>query len=375
MKITIVQGAFLPIPAIMGGAVEKRWFLMAQEFAKQGHEVVHISKTHPGFDKKEYINGVLHIRIKGFMTPKNAILLKFYDLIYACRTLKNIQSDIVVTNTFWLPMLLRNKKKGAVCVDVARMPKGQMRFYKHVARLRANSSAVKNAIVEEASFLESKVKVIPNPLTFLTDNVVGVPKNKEKIILYVGRIHPEKGINILIEAFIKAEKKGLKGYQLKIIGPYKVNQGGGGDKYVEMLKKAALGNQNILFIDPIYDAEKLNKEYKTASIFAYPSLAEKGETFGIAPLEAMAWGCIPIVSNLDCFKDFIIAKKNGYIFDHRSESAIDEVVKYIFEIADLEKKESEMIRNNAIKVRETHSVLCISNMFLEDFKHMLNGEN
>jgi hypothetical protein len=32
MKITIVFGAFLPVPPIMTGAIEKSWFALAQGF-------------------------------------------------------------------------------------------------------------------------------------------------------------------------------------------------------------------------------------------------------------------------------------------------------------------------------------------------------
>jgi glycogen synthase len=34
-------------------------------------------------------------------------------------------------------------------------------------------------------------------------------------------------------------------------------------------------------------------------------VAETGEAFGVAPIEAMAYGCAPLVSNLACFRDFI----------------------------------------------------------------------
>lgn len=44
MKIVIVQGAFLPIPPIYGGAVEKIWFKLGEKFTHFGSEVVHISK-------------------------------------------------------------------------------------------------------------------------------------------------------------------------------------------------------------------------------------------------------------------------------------------------------------------------------------------
>ena len=65
MKITIVQGAFLPVPPIMGGAVEKVWLRLGQEFAAAGHEVVHVSRTHPQLPTEERIEGVRHVRVRG----------------------------------------------------------------------------------------------------------------------------------------------------------------------------------------------------------------------------------------------------------------------------------------------------------------------
>ena len=37
----------------------------------------------------------------------------------------------------------------------------------------------------------------------------------------------------------------------------------------------------------------------------------------VAPLEAMANGCVPLVSSLDCFRDYIQDGMNGFVFDHR----------------------------------------------------------
>ena len=49
----------------------------------------------------------------------------------------------------------------------------------------------------------AKVRMIPNPLTYPTEqiDVEQTWSAREQVILYVGRIHPEKGIHILIEAF------------------------------------------------------------------------------------------------------------------------------------------------------------------------------
>lgn len=68
----------------------------------------------------------------------------------------------------------------------------------------------------------------------------------------------------------------------------------------------------------MFDEEALIKEYHAASIFAYPSLAETGEAFGLAALEAMAAGCAVIVSNLRCFDDFIADGITSLRFDHRA---------------------------------------------------------
>jgi hypothetical protein len=69
MKITIVLGAFLPVPPIMGGAVEKSWFALAQEFVSRSHDVTIVSRAFPGFARHEVVDGLRHIRFRGFDTP------------------------------------------------------------------------------------------------------------------------------------------------------------------------------------------------------------------------------------------------------------------------------------------------------------------
>src|SRR3974390_968192 len=107
MKITIVQGPFLPIPPVMGGAVEKIWYGLGQEFARRGHEVTHVSQEHESFNKEEFVERVRHIRIPGFEIPRSLVLLKWRDLVYSRRALRVLpESDVLVTNTFWLPIIV-----------------------------------------------------------------------------------------------------------------------------------------------------------------------------------------------------------------------------------------------------------------------------
>jgi glycosyltransferase involved in cell wall biosynthesis len=367
LKIVIVQGAFLPVPPLLGGAVEKIWFSMGKEFASRGHEVIHISRLYKDTLIEEKLDGVNHIRVKGYQTPSSAVKLKLLDLLYSRRTLKKIppDADIIITNTFWTPILLRGQAGKKVYVDVQRMPKGQMKLYRHVGKFRANSKPVATSIKEELpANVHTNVSMVPNPLPFSTPPEVNIDK-KKKNILFTGRIHPEKGISLLIEAFKLLEP----GWRLQIIGPWQIESGGGGDTHLNFLKELAKGYP-IEFIPPIYNTAALNEYYRSASVFVYPSLAEKGETFGLAALEAMAFGCIPIVSELKCFQDFIVNGRNGLIFNHRAERPHLELKKKIDMLTENATLRLSLTKE-AIKVNESHSISTIASEFLKDFDSLL----
>jgi glycosyltransferase involved in cell wall biosynthesis len=364
MKITIVQGAFLPIPPQLGGAVEKRWFSLAKEFVNQGHEVEYISKTYQGFLNKEREDGINHQRVKGFKTPSSGIILKFLDLLYTLKAVRKIanDTDIIISNTFWLPFLLSSCQKKKCIIDVARMPKGQMRFYTSNAILRANSTPVLNAIKREIKIkYHQKVVMIPNFLPFKHSAILDFSK-KEKIILYTGRIHPEKGLDILIKAFASLS---ANDWRLLIVGPYSTEAGGGGNTYLNDLKRLSQGSR-VEFVEPIFDIDQLNAIYAKASIFVYPSVAEQGETFGVSPLEAMSWGCATIVSNLECFKDFLIHNENGLCFDHRSVNKVEILSKYINDLIANRQFVCELATAGC-KVNQTHSTEILAKVFLLEF--------
>lgn len=264
MKITIVQGAFLPVPPVMGGAVEKVWFALGQEFARRGHEVVQISRATAQFPREEVIAGVKHLRVRGYNAPRSLIWLKFLDLLYSIRTMSILpKADIIVTNTFWLPLLLRNSERGRVYVHVARYPKGQTRFYGKAARLQAPSHAVARGIADEAPRLAQKITVIPYPAPRpVLSAVEGSTAEREppsiaereKIVLFVGRVHPEKGVHFLVEAFAQAARTVFADWKLMIVGPTEDKQGGGGRSYLLDLKGLAKNaDGKISFRGPIFD--------------------------------------------------------------------------------------------------------------------------
>ncbi|GAB3641445.1 hypothetical protein GCM10027423_20810 [Spirosoma arcticum] len=344
---------------------------MGQEFAALGHEVVHIGRSHADLSANETVCGVNYIRIPGYDTPASIIKLKWLDLLYSIRAVKEIpkDADIVVTNTFWSPVLLNSKLRKKLCVSVERLPKGQMWLYRHASILRANSTPVAEAIRQELpSDQHQRVITIPNPLPFHQVPPIDFSE-KKRVLLYVGRLHPEKGIELLIKSF----KTLHADWKLRIVGPSDVSTGGGGTPYLESLKRLA-GEANIEFTGPVFDMNLLNQFYAEASIFVYPSIAEQGETFGLAPLEAMAWGCVPVVSNLSCFRDFIDNEANGLIFDHRSHDAVRLLSQQI-ERLQREANFRYKLAQQALQVRQSHSVAFVASQFISKFERHTNERN
>lgn len=322
MKITIVLGAFFPVPPTMGGAVEKAWFALAHEFVARGHVVTMISRAVTHRARDEVVDGIRHLRVCGYNTPRSLLWLKALDLFYSLRVRRVLPAaDILVTNTFWLPILTRDPWRGKIYVHVGRYPKGQMRFYCRSARLQAPSSEIAQAIVNEAPALADKTIAIPYPRPLIGDSPPPI-EAREKILLFVGRVHPEKGVHILVEAFTRAAGNELADWRLMIVGPSAVKEGGGGDQYLAQLQQVGPKGA-VEFCGPIFNEAQLAATFRRARIFAYPSLAARGETFGLAPLEAMSHGCAVIVSALGCFRDFIADGATGFVFDHKASDPAD----------------------------------------------------
>ncbi len=135
-------------------------------------------------------------------------------------------------------------------------------------------------------------------------------------VLYAGRIHPEKGVDVLLSAARRLADAGRR-LSLEIVGPWTVAEGGGGPDYRRHLQQLA-GGLPVTWAEPVYDRPALARVYRAAEIFCYPSVAERGETFGVAPLEAMACGLPVVVSDLACFRDYVDPGVNGLTFDHRA---------------------------------------------------------
>lgn len=353
--------------------MEKVWFALGKEFVRRGHGVCHISRRYRSLPHRENIEGVWHTRVPGYDFRSSLVWLKFLDLCYSLRVLPSLpDADILVSNTFWLPILARKRSLGRLYIHVGRFPKGQMRFYSHAARLQTVSTAIADAIVAEVPRQAERVRVIPYPLSeeYGAGDLCEQPREKE--LLYVGRVHAEKGLHLLIKAFSAVAGTGMKGWRLVVVGPSEIELGGGGPRYLRELKQLAEpAADRIEWVGPVFEAARLARYYRRASLFVYPSLAERGETFGLAPLEAMSHGCPPLVSNLACFQDHVTDGVSGFIFEHRTAEPVESLAARLNELA-LDDARLSAVGAAARRKTGEYRLSAIADRFLADFKSVLN---
>ena len=132
-------------------------------------------------------------------------------------------------------------------------------------------------------FPTSRVNEISNPIPF---DINLVEKSKIKKIVYFGRIHPHKNLELVIDSFIGSDISNE--WQLEIYG-IRDNE-----NYYEKLKKKILNHSNIHIKDPIFGQEK-QKVMKESWLNI---LVSKSEVLSLSILESGLFG-LPSLVNED----------------------------------------------------------------------------
>lgn len=108
----------------------------------------------------------------------------------------------------------------------------------------------------------------------------------EYLVLFLGRIDPNKGVGLLIEAFAKLKD----GAKLAIVGPDEGHR----EEFERLAADRGLG-ESVLFTGPLYGDQKWSA-YLDADIYVLPSVREN---FGMTVLEALSCGT-PVVLTEGC---------------------------------------------------------------------------
>ena len=141
---------------------------------------------------------------------------------------------------------------------------------------------------------------------------------EEPVVLFLSRLIPRKGADILIEAFAQACSESGR---LVIAGP----EGEPGYRaYLDRCAKQSGVNARVIFTGPLYDEEK-KAALADTDIFALPS---RYENFANAPAEAMACG-IPVIITDSCGICSLVNGRAGLVIAPEREALTEALRKLI----------------------------------------------
>ena len=151
-------------------------------------------------------------------------------------------------------------------------------------------------------------------------------REKENVILNVGRFFSgshNKKHGVMIDAFKRMCDRGLKGWELHMVGgvaPGKIHA-----EYLDRVKRKAQGYPIFLHTDaPFHELKQL---YERASIYWHASGYGENENrnpirfehFGITTVEAMAAGTVPVVIAKAGQLETVEHGKSGFLWNNLSE--------------------------------------------------------
>jgi D-inositol-3-phosphate glycosyltransferase len=166
--------------------------------------------------------------------------------------------------------------------------------------------------------------------------------SEKRVILYVGRVEPIKGIDILLRAVANLEC--TKDTELLIVGG---NSGRDTEKERLQALSVELGIEDIVtFTGPVKQA-LLPTYYSAADVFVLPSYSE---SFGLVALESMACGTPVVVSRVGGLKTFVKNGETGYLIPWRCPEPFAQRLDMLLANPDLREAMGKAARARALEM-------------------------
>jgi glycosyltransferase involved in cell wall biosynthesis len=178
-------------------------------------------------------------------------------------------------------------------------------------------------------------------------------------LLFFGRIHPKKGIELILKVFNELPSK--KNYTLTIIGPANVNY----LKKIHNLIDDLKINSYVRILKPIFDEADKVKLLKDHDIFILPSFEEADS---VALKEALACG-IPVIISKQCRFNEVEDYKCGLVIENNK---LEDLLIAIQKISN--KDSINIARDNAIRlIDEKYTSDLMNENFYEIYYDASNG--
>ena len=319
-------------PRVVGG-ISRVVYDLSRTLLKDGHDVTVVTYREGDAPYFEDDKGVKVYRVDNYMinpnnfidwimqmnfnmvAKANEIMLKEgnFDVIhahdwlvaYAAKTLKN-SYDIPIVSTIHATEAGRNS--GVHDETQRYINDTEWLLTYEATEVIVNSNYMKNEIQRLFGLPFDKINVIPNGINL--SNFTGIERDydfrrqyamdNEKIILYVGRLVYEKGVQHLIAAMPKI----LSNYH-----DAKLIIAGRGGMMDELRAEASnLGLNDKIYFTGYLNSKQVQKMYKCADVAVFPSTYEP---FGIVALEAMLAGVPTVVSDVGGLDEIVTHGVDG----------------------------------------------------------------
>jgi glycosyltransferase involved in cell wall biosynthesis len=131
-----------------------------------------------------------------------------------------------------------------------------------------------------------RVSVVPNGV-FVPDEVGEIARHGDEYFVYLGRLHPSKGLDLLLRGYAGFVREAGPVARLRIVGP----DSGMLEELIELGEKLGI-REYVEFTGPLYGSAKIAVLQGALAL----CLLSEHETFSVAALEALACGTPCILS-------------------------------------------------------------------------------
>ena len=371
MKILMLTWEYPP--RVVGG-IARVVYDISRTLLKDGHDVTVVTYREGDTPYFEDDKGVKVYRVDNYMINPNNFIdwimqLNFnmvakvneimkeqgeFDVIhahdwlvaYAAKTLKN-SYNIPIVSTIHATEAGRNS--GIHDETQRYINDTEWMLTYESAEVIVNSNYMKNELQRLFGLPYEKINVIPNGVNLNLFNGIERDYNfrrkyamdNEKVILFMGRLVYEKGIQHLISAMPKI----LEGYhdaKLVICG-----KGGMQDELQEQVNAMGIGNK--VYFAGYMNGKDVERMYKAADISVFPSTYEP---FGIVALEGMLAERPIVVSDAGGLGEIVEHRVTGMkSYCGNPNSIADSILELLFnpELCD------NIVKNAKIKVKENYN--------------------
>ena len=192
----------------------------------------------------------------------------------------------------------------------------------------------------EKKFIETRwqnldVRVLENAVE-IDEAPIVKQENIEKTIVFLGRLHEDKGLREITEACRVLKSENFQ-FQFRCYGA-------GAEKDFFVREMTEILGEKFFYGGVVSGAEK-RRALAESDIFLLPS---RYEGLPVALLEAMAAGCVPVVSRVGSVNSVVKDGFNGFLVEPQNAGQIVEKLKFLLS----GKADWESLRRNARKIVE-----------------------